>query len=91
MDIQLFLQQIADQFDDTDSSSITLATEFKKLEDYSSLTALNIISMIDDEYDIILKGEDLRNSTTVEDLYNAVKAKLWYRTIPFNLPAKKSW
>jgi acyl carrier protein len=76
MDIQLFLQQIADQFDDTDSSSITLATEFKKLEDYSSLTALNIISMIDDEYDIILKGEDLRNSTTVEDLYNAVKAKL---------------
>jgi acyl carrier protein len=32
--------------------------------------------MIDDEYDVILKGEDLRNSTTVEDLYNAVKVKL---------------
>jgi len=51
-------------------------TEFKKLDDYSSLTALNIISMIDDEYDVILKGEDLRNSITIEDLYNAVKAKL---------------
>ncbi len=76
MDIQLFLQQIADQFDDTDPSLITLETQFKQLDDYSSLTALNIISMIDDEYDVILKGEDLRNSTTVEDLYNAVKVKL---------------
>jgi acyl carrier protein len=76
MDIQLFLQQIADQFDDTDPSLITLETQFKQLDDYSSLTALNIISMIDDEYDVILKGEDLRNSSTVEDLYNAVKAKL---------------
>ncbi|MFN5889222.1 MAG: acyl carrier protein [Bacteroidota bacterium] len=76
MDIQLFLQQIADQFDDTDPSLITLETKFKQLDDYSSLTALNIISMIDDEYDVILKGEDLRNSTTVEDLYNAVKVKL---------------
>ncbi len=76
MDIQLFLQQIADQFDDTDPSLITLETKFKQLDDYSSLTALNIISMIDDEYDVILKGEDLRNSSTVEDLYNAVKAKL---------------
>ncbi len=76
MDIQLFLQQIADQFDDTDPSLITLETQFKQLDDYSSLTALNIISMIDDEYDVILKGEDLRNSQTVEDLFNAVKAKL---------------
>ncbi len=76
MDIQLFIQQIADQFDDTDPSLITLETQFKQLDDYSSLTALNIISMIDDEYDVILKGEDLRNSSTVEDLYNAVKAKL---------------
>jgi acyl carrier protein len=76
MDIQLFLQQIADQFDDTDPSLITFETKFKQLDDYSSLTALNIISMIDDEYDVILKGEDLRNSTTVEDLYNAVKVKL---------------
>ncbi len=76
MDIQLFLQQIADQFDYTDPSLITLETQFKQLDDYSSLTALNIISMIDDEYDVILKGEDLRNSSTVEDLYNAVKAKL---------------
>ncbi|MFM1793082.1 MAG: hypothetical protein RLZZ252_1436 [Bacteroidota bacterium] len=76
MDIQLFLQQIADQFDDTDPSLITLETQFKQLDDYSSLTALNIISMIDDEYDVILKGEDLRNSHTVEDLFNAVKAKL---------------
>jgi len=76
MDIQVFLQQIADQFDDTDPSLIASNTEFKKLDDYSSLTALNIISMIDDEYDVILKGEDLRNSITIEDLFNAVKAKL---------------
>jgi acyl carrier protein len=31
--------------------------------------------MVDEEYDIAIKGEDIRNSQTVEDLFKAVQAR----------------
>jgi acyl carrier protein len=37
--------------------------------------ALNIIAMVDEEYDITLKGADIENSATIEDLFNTVKSK----------------
>ena len=32
--------------------------------------------MVDEEFDVALKGDDVKNSVTVEDLYNRVIAKL---------------
>ena len=32
--------------------------------------------MVDEEFDVALKGDDVKNSVTVEDLYNCVIAKL---------------
>ena len=75
MNINDFIAHFAEQFDDTDASEITAATEFKNLEEWSSLIALSVIAMVDEEYDITIKGDDIRNSNTVEDLFNAVKAK----------------
>ena len=37
--------------------------------------ALSVIAMVDEEYDVTIKGDDIRNSNTVEDLFNAVKSK----------------
>jgi len=45
------------------------------LDEWSSLIALALISMIDEEYDIVLNGEDIRDAVTVEDLYNKVLEK----------------
>jgi acyl carrier protein len=45
------------------------------LEEWGSLVALAIISMVDDEMDVQITGADLRNSKTIEDLYNVVCAK----------------
>lgn len=75
MELKDFIANFADQFDDTDASEITAATEFKNLDEWSSLIALSVIAMVDEEYDVTIKGEDIRNSNTVEDLFNAVKAK----------------
>ena len=75
MELNDFIANFADQFDDTDASEITAATEFKNLDEWSSLIALSVIAMVDEEYDITIKGDDIRNSNTVEDLFNAVKAK----------------
>lgn len=75
MELNDFVEKFAGQFDDTDSSDITSTTEFKKLEEWSSLLALSIIAMVDEEYDVSLKGDEIRNAITVEDLFNTIKAK----------------
>lgn len=75
MEIKEFIENFANQFDETDPAEITAATEFKNLEEWSSLTALSIIAMVDEEYDIALKGDDIRNATTVQDLFQTVQAK----------------
>lgn len=75
MEIKDFIEHFAEQFDDTDASEIKAETVFKELDEWSSLVALSVIAMVDEEYDITIKGDDIRNSTTVEDLFNAVKAK----------------
>ena len=71
-----FIENFAAQFDDTDASVFTATTNFKDLEEWSSLIALSLIAMVDEEYDVTLKGDDIRNAVTVEDLYNTVKSKM---------------
>ena len=75
MEIKDFIENFAAQFEDTDPSEIKAETVFKELDEWSSLIALSVIAMVDEEYDITIKGDDIRNSNTVEDLFNAVKAK----------------
>ena len=76
MDINSFINNLADQFDDLDPSVITPETDFKQLEGWNSLVALSVIAMVDEEYNVILKGNDILGAATVEDLFNSVLSKL---------------
>lgn len=71
-----FVALFAEQFDDTDASEIQSTTEFHKLDEWSSLIGLSVIAMVDEEFEVALKGDDVKTSVTVEDLYNKVIAKL---------------
>lgn len=73
MEIKEFIENFAAQFDDTDASAINANTKFKELEEWSSLTALSIIAMVDEEYEVKVKGDDIRTSSTVEELFDIVK------------------
>lgn len=75
MELNEFVKNFAEQFDETDASEITAGTEYKNLDEWSSLIALSIIAMVDEEYDVALKGDDIRNTVTIEDLYNMVKSR----------------
>lgn len=75
MEIKEFIEHFAEQFDETDASEFKPETIFKDLEEWSSLIALSVIAMVDEEYEVTLKGEDIRNSNTIEDLFNLVKSK----------------
>lgn len=76
MNLEQFIENFADLFDETDPDTINATTQFKDLEEWSSLVALSVIAMIDEEYDVEFRGDDIRNSTTVEDLYNIVLTRV---------------
>jgi acyl carrier protein len=76
MEIQDFINHFKDVFDETDVNTLSANTIFRNLEEWSSLIALSIIAMVDEEYDVQLKGDDMRSAITVEDLFNIVKSKV---------------
>jgi acyl carrier protein len=73
MDLKEFTGKFAEQFDETDASQFKTDTKFKTLVDWGSMVALSVIAMVDDEYGVTIKGEDIKKSETIEDLFNIVK------------------
>ena len=51
-------------------------TEFKLLDEWSSLAVLLLISMIDEKYHVIITGDEVMAAETIDDLFNVVKEKL---------------
>ena len=76
MELNEFIAHFAEQFEETEASAFTPQTVFHELDEYSSLIALSIIAMIDEEYDVQVNGNEMRAAVTIEDLYNTVKSKL---------------
>ncbi len=76
VNIHDFVKLFSDQFDDTPVESFSPDLAFRDLDEWSSLTALSVIAMVDDEYDVQLKGEDIRNVHTISDLFETVRGKL---------------
>lgn len=75
MDINKFIEDFVGQFDDTSADQIKPDTNFRELDEWSSLIALSIIAMVDEEYGVILKGDDIKNAKTIQDIFNVVVAK----------------
>lgn len=74
MELKEFIDNFADQFEDTERSEFTPTTEFRDLDEWSSLMGLSIMAMVSDVYDIAISANDVRKSKTIEDLFNIVKA-----------------
>lgn len=74
--IEEFISHFADQFEETEVSEFTPETVFHELDEYSSLIALAIIAMIDEEYDVTIGANEMKASVTIEDLFNIVKSKV---------------
>lgn len=75
MEIKEFIENFAEQFDDTELSEFKPETVFHELDEYTSLIALSIIAMVDEEYGVTLNANDMSSAVTIEDLFNTVKSK----------------
>nr|WP_297658924.1 acyl carrier protein [uncultured Prevotella sp.] len=75
MELNEFVANFAEQFDDTDASEIQANTEFHDLDEWSSLTGMGVIAMAKTEYGKSITGAELKACKTVEDVFNLVKNK----------------
>lgn len=75
MNINKFLENFAEQFDDTPKEAFKPETQFRDLDEWDSLSALSVIAMIDEEYNIVISGSDLRNVSTIQDLFDLLSKK----------------
>lgn len=74
--LEEFVKLFAEQFDETDASEIKADTNFRDLDEWSSLIGLSIIAMVDEEFDVTLRGDDMRKANTPAELYGIVKSKM---------------
>lgn len=75
MSLKEFIENLASAYDDVSTSELAPNTKFKELNEWSSLTALSVIAMVNEEYDVELSGKDIRDAKTVEDLFNIVQSR----------------
>jgi len=70
-----FIKNFGDQFDDTDVSTFTPSTNFRELEEWSSLNALAVLNMVGKKYSVILKPDEMKVTNTIQELYDLVASK----------------
>lgn len=76
IEINTFTQKIENEFEELEKGTLTPQTNYREIKDWSSMHALIIIALIDSEYDVLLKGDDLKETQTIQDLFNLVQSKL---------------
>ena len=75
MEIQEFVVNFAEQFDDTEMDVFTTETAFRELEEWSSLTGLAVLNMIAKKYEVKLTPAELKSVETVIALFELVRSK----------------
>lgn len=75
MEITEFIENFGNQFEETDFSEFKPDTKFRELDEWSSLMALSILAMVDEEYDIQLKADEMRKTNTIQELFDLVNGK----------------
>ena len=75
MEIKEFIANFADQFDEIDVETLSAETKFRELNEWSSLVALSVMAMIDDEYDVTISADEMRAAQTIQQLFDTVNAK----------------
>lgn len=76
MEINEFIKDFADQFDETELDEFKPETNYREdLDEWSSLTGLAILNMIDKKYGVKLTATDIKDTKTIKDVYNLIVSK----------------
>lgn len=76
MNIQDFIEKLEVEFDELTPGTLKPETNFRDLDEWSSMHALIIIALIDTDFDVTITGEDLSGIETVSQLHEIVVSRM---------------
>lgn len=75
MEINEFIKNFVDQFDDLELADVTPETVIRDLDEWSSMIGLSLLNMAEKSYGVQLTFDELRNSITVQNLFDSIVKK----------------
>ena len=75
MEISDFIKNFSNQFDDTESEVFMPNTTYKDLDEWSSLTALAVINMINKKYNVNINNDELKSTSSIQELFDLAQSK----------------
>ena len=75
MDINHFIKILEEEFEDENIQKLNSETNFKDLDQWSSMYALIIIALIETEYGVLLNGEELSKVHSIDELFQLIVSK----------------
>lgn len=75
MEIKEFVEKFGEIFDDTDVSTLSPETNFREVDEWSSLSALGVIALADEEFDVEISGSEIRQVNTIQELFDLINSK----------------
>lgn len=74
MDINEFINKFAEMLEIEDVDSLTSETEFRDLDEWSSISVMEFIAFADENYGKQIGDVHIKSCQTIQDLYNLMKA-----------------
>lgn len=75
MDINDLITKLEGEFEDIPKGTLTPSTKITDIQGWGSMHALIVIALMDAEYGITVKGEELRSVQSIQDLFDLAKKK----------------
>lgn len=74
MDLTDFIKNFAGLFEETAPDAIKAETVYSELEEWDSVMVLSLITMVDEQYGVVMDVDEMSETKTVEDLFNYVES-----------------
>lgn len=74
MEINDFIEKFAEAIEVEDVESLDAGTEFRQLDEWSSLSVMLLIAFFDEEFEKEISEKDIKACTTIQDLYDFANA-----------------
>lgn len=74
MDKQKFIEKFKEALE-IENRELSISDNFREYPEWDSLAFLSVIAMIDEEYDVIIKGDEFKTLKTLDDIAESISKK----------------
>ena len=67
---KIFLENFIAEFEE--DFKVDLNTKFRDLDDWDSMTSMMIITMIDENYNVVITPDEMNQAVTIGDLFKLI-------------------